>query len=103
MRHATLMSLALAALLGAAGPARAAPPERPPAAVSAAAQGGGQGGAARPFEKRRRNSYAACNRESHRRDLHGGPRRRFLIRCRLGYERRQNPSGGPAAGPARRP
>lgn len=101
MRHATLMSLALAALLGAAGPARAAPPERAPAAAPPATQGGvhgGQGGAARPFEKRRRTSYAACNRESHRRDLHGGPRRRFLIRCRLGYERRPAP-----AGPARRP
>ncbi|MFD1352603.1 serine/threonine protein kinase, partial [Methylorubrum suomiense] len=53
----------------------------------------------RPGERRRRTSYAACNRESHRRNLYGGARRRFLIRCRLGYERRP----GPAAGPARRP
>ncbi|TNC13281.1 hypothetical protein FF100_10680 [Methylobacterium terricola] len=39
--------------------------------------------------RRRRPSYAACNRASQRRSLHGGARRRFLIRCRLGYERIQ--------------
>ncbi len=39
--------------------------------------------------RRRRPSYAACNRASQRRNLHGGARRRFLIRCRLGYERIQ--------------
>ncbi|MFH6782606.1 MULTISPECIES: hypothetical protein [Methylobacterium] len=39
--------------------------------------------------RRRRPSYAACNRASQRRGLHGGARRRFLIRCRLGYERIQ--------------
>ena len=37
--------------------------------------------------ERRRRSYAACNRASHQRGLRGGKRRRFLIRCRLGYER----------------
>ncbi|MET7247594.1 hypothetical protein ABZT49_30015, partial [Methylobacterium sp. EM32] len=39
--------------------------------------------------RRRRPSYAACNRASQRRSLKGGARRRFLIRCRLGYERIQ--------------
>jgi hypothetical protein len=39
--------------------------------------------------RRRRPSYAACNRASQRRSLRGGARRRFLIRCRLGYERIQ--------------
>ncbi|RVU21671.1 hypothetical protein [Methylobacterium oryzihabitans] len=47
---------------------------------------------------RRRTSYAACNRASHRRNLHGGARRRFLTRCRLGYERIQPPAGQPARG-----
>ncbi len=58
-----------------------------------------QGPGARASERRRRISYAACNRESHRRKLSGGARRRFLVRCRLGYERR--PAAQPA--PARRP
>ncbi|GJD61647.1 hypothetical protein CS379_23125 [Methylobacterium frigidaeris] len=56
----------------------------------------GNGPAARPATperaatpRRRRPSYAACNRASQRRSLKGGARRRFLIRCRLGYERIQ--------------
>lgn len=130
MRLPTLMSLALAvALAGAAVPALAAPErgaapernaaerpsaERPtgaapapapastpsPSPASSAASPPATPATARPGERRRRNSYAACNRESHRRNLYGGPRRRFLIRCRLGYELRRP---GPAAGPARRP
>lgn len=40
---------------------------------------------------RRRRSYAACNRASHQRGYRGGKRRRFLIRCRLGYERTRTP------------
>ncbi len=115
MRLPTLMSLALAvALAGAAVPALAAPerspaerspaeqraaPERtPPASGAATAPASGAPPAARSGERRRRMSYAACNRESHRRNLYGGPRRRFLIRCRLGYERRPGPTA-----PARRP
>lgn len=43
--------------------------------------------------ERRRRSYAACNRASHQRGLRGGKRRRFLIRCRLGYERTRGQSG----------
>ncbi|GJE55078.1 hypothetical protein [Methylobacterium thuringiense] len=46
----------------------------------------------RAAEKRRR-SYASCNRESHNRSLRGGARRRFLIRCKLGYERRRPGQG----------
>ncbi|MGY2048335.1 serine/threonine protein kinase [Methylobacterium sp. JK268] len=49
---------------------------------------------------RRRISYAACNRAALRRSLRGGARRRFLIRCRLGYERIQPAS---PARPAERP
>jgi hypothetical protein len=55
--------------------------------------------------ERRRPSYAACNRASHQRGYHGGRRRRFLIRCRLGYERpRAAQHQGPAsAAPVRKP
>lgn len=57
--------------------------------------------------ERRRRSYAACNRASHQRGLRGGKRRRFLIRCRLGYERTRVPGGQPAAAapaqPGRKP
>ena len=111
MRLPTLMSLALVAFMGGAVPVLAAPPERnpaerpaaewtPPAPGAATAPAPGATPAARPGERRRRTSYAACNRESHRRKLYGGPRRRFLIRCRLGYELRRP---GPASGPVRRP
>jgi hypothetical protein len=57
--------------------------------------------------ERRRRSYAACNRASHQRDYRGGRRRRFLIRCRLGYERTRLPSQHqaptPTTPPARKP
>lgn len=56
--------------------------------------------------ERRRRSYAACNRASHQRGLRGGKRRRFLIRCRLGYERTRTPqhqAPAPAPAPARKP
>ncbi|WP_244472382.1 hypothetical protein [Methylobacterium sp. Leaf108] len=76
-------------------PAQAAPPAAATAPVQRPLPG------ARP-EKRRRNSYASCNRQSHNRGLRGGARRRFLVRCKLGYERpRANPAS-PAA-PARQP
>jgi hypothetical protein len=57
---------------------------------------------------RRRRSYAACNRASHQRGYHGGRRRRFLIRCRLGYERTRTPQvqqapAQQAPPPARKP
>ena len=129
MRAVTLFSVALAGLLCAVAPAGAAPPGEgaqgpsqsqpqaqgqtqgqsqplpqsqtqpaaPPAQAAPAARSPSQG--ARAAERRRRISYAACNRESHRRKLSGGARRRFLVRCRLGYERR--PASQPA--PARRP
>ena len=120
MRPLTLLSVALAGLLCAAAPAGAAPPgdgasgqpqgqsqgqlqgaphsaAPPPSQTAPAARPAGQG--VRASERRRRISYAACNRESHRRRLSGGARRRFLVRCRLGYERR--PASQPA--PARRP
>ncbi|ARO54211.1 Serine/threonine protein kinase [Methylorubrum extorquens] len=128
MRPVTLLSVALAGLLWAAAPAGAAPPGdgaagQPQGQSQGQSQGPLQGQvqgpphgaapappqaapAARPpgagmraSERRRRISYAACNRESHRRRLSGGARRRFLVRCRLGYERR--PASQPA--PARRP
>jgi len=126
---ATLLSLALAGWLGATAASPAAPVTRPPATAQAqtppppapqgapadTADGAGSGAArnapppAAGREKRRRTSYASCNRESHRRNLRGGTRRRFLIRCRLGYERRQQPAvgqggaQGQAPPPARRP
>jgi hypothetical protein len=81
---------------GSAGEAAASSPQAGPRpATSARAE-------------RRRRSYAACNRASHQRGLRGGKRRRFLIRCRLGYERtRVQPAQPSAAGqpvpPARRP
>ncbi|MFC6790431.1 hypothetical protein ACFQE0_12930 [Methylobacterium komagatae] len=61
---------------------------------------------------KRRRSYAACNRASHQRGYRGGKRRRFLIRCRLGYERtrahqqqqqQQQAPVAPAPAPARKP
>ncbi|MER2267495.1 hypothetical protein [Methylobacterium oxalidis] len=79
----------------AAAPARNANPA--PAAQPAAAPPGNA--APRVGERRRRNSYAACNRVSNQRGLRGGPRRRFLIRCRLGYERTRPAQGAPAQNP----
>jgi hypothetical protein len=55
---------------------------------------------------RRRPSYAACNRASHQRGYRGGRRRRFLIRCRLGYERpraQQHQTPAAPANPVRKP
>ena len=112
MRLVTLLPVALAGLLCAAAPAGAAPPvdgaqgqvqgqsqAQPQGQPQAAPAPRAQGPGARAAERRRRISYAACNRESHRRKLSGGARRRFLVRCRLGYERR--PASQPA--PSRRP
>ena len=112
MRTVTLVSVALIGLCCAAAPAGAAPPPGAPAqpqpqpqtstpapaqpnAVAQRPQNPGQ----RAAELRRRSSYAACNRESHRRKLSGGARRRFLVRCRLGYERRASPNAAPARKP----
>ncbi|MFE1602460.1 serine/threonine protein kinase [Methylobacterium sp. ID0610] len=70
----------------------APPPVTAPAPPAAAPAPRGDGrGAGRA---KRRISYAACNRAALRRNLKGGARRRFLIRCRLGYERIQ--PGNPA-------
>lgn len=49
--------------------------------------------------ERRRPTYASCNRVAHQRNLHGGARRRFLIRCKLGYERPRTPQPAPARQP----
>lgn len=102
-------------------PARPAQPATAPHPTEAAAPhpAAGPGEAAAPAQtgprpassgraERRRRSYAACNRASHQRGLRGGKRRRFLIRCRLGYERTRAQSAQPApAGqpvqPARKP
>ena len=123
MRPVTLFSVAFAGLVCAVTPVGAAPPgdkaqgptqgqpqgqppalpqgqppsAAPPSQATQASRSQGQG--MRAAERRRRISYAACNRESHRRKLSGGARRRFLVRCRLGYERR--PASQPA--PVRRP
>ncbi len=109
MRPVTLLSVALAGLLCAVAPAGAVPPADgsqgqpaaaavPPPQTAPAARPQAPGARA-PEQRRRRTSYASCNRESHRRKLSGGARRRFLVRCRLGYERRP---AAPSA-PARRP
>lgn len=84
------------------GPVNAAPP---PAAQPVPRS------AATARAERRRRSYAACNRASHQRSLRGGKRRRFLIRCRLGYERTRGQQiqgltpapGVPSAAPAPAP
>ncbi|WP_418291996.1 hypothetical protein [Methylobacterium durans] len=110
IKRATLGRLAGLALIGmmlGAAPAVAAQPTVQPAAqppapaparnaapAPAAAPPGSAG--ARANERRRRNSYAACNRVSNQRGLRGGPRRRFLIRCRLGYERTRPAQTAPA-------
>jgi hypothetical protein len=88
-------------------------PQTPPAATQPAAQGparapgtgqvsgtsGGRGAA--QTGRSRRPSYAACNRMSHARGLRGGARRRFLVRCKLGYDRPR--TGQPQPAPARQP
>lgn len=112
---ACLAALCLAGPIAHAAPGEASRPALPatdakpmetamphaPAAPGEAAQAR-QGTSARG--ERRRPSYAACNRASHQRGLRGGKRRRFLIRCRLGYERTRGQSagqsGGQSAGPA---
>lgn len=87
-------------------PAEAPPHPGAPAPESATAQSTPRPAASARAERRRR-SYAACNRASHQRGLRGGRRRRFLIRCRLGYERTRLPAAQPAAGqppqPGRKP
>ncbi|MCJ2119758.1 hypothetical protein MKK65_24850 [Methylobacterium sp. J-001] len=107
-----------AAPASAAPPANAAKPAQPvpaadapqPAATPAPSAAQPQT-APRPASsgraERRRRSYAACNRASHQRGLRGGRRRRFLIRCRLGYERTHGQAAQPGAAqpvqPGRKP
>jgi hypothetical protein len=77
----------------AAKPAPAAPQAAPSPRPGTAFRGPG-----------RRRSYASCNRQSQARGLRGGVRRRFLIRCRLGYERpRAAPPASAQNPPARQP
>ncbi len=106
MKHATLAWLAALSLLGSAplalaqqpaAPAQSAPAQVAPKPPAPQAQQAGPGRPAGARAERRRRSYASCNRASHQRGLQGGKRRRFLIRCRLGYERPRQP---PAAQPA---
>ncbi|KQP90966.1 hypothetical protein ASF60_03850 [Methylobacterium sp. Leaf113] len=52
-------------------------------------------GTAQQASRPRRRSYAACNRISHTRGLRGGARRRFLVRCKLGYDRPRNGQSQP--------
>ena len=61
---------------------------RPAGASQAVGTAGGRGAA--QVGRPRRRSYAACNRISHTRGLRGGARRRFLVRCKLGYDRPRN-------------
>jgi hypothetical protein len=49
--------------------------------------------------RRARVPYAVCNRQAHARGLRGGARRRFLIRCKLGYETPRPPQAAPARQP----
>ncbi|TXM78596.1 hypothetical protein FV218_02225 [Methylobacterium sp. WL69] len=74
---------------------RPASPAQPTPAQAAPTPGGRGAGAAR----RPRSSYASCNRLAHARGLRGGARRRFLIRCKLGYERPRPPQAAPARQP----
>jgi hypothetical protein len=97
--------LALATAVAAQTPApsaqapRAAPPQvapapgsGQPAAVSPGPARSQQGGVAPTatergvVERRRNRTYAGCNRAALRRALRGGERRRFITRCRLGYD-----------------
>jgi hypothetical protein len=116
MKLAMLACLAALCLIGPS--AHAAPGDAPkstapahpatPAETGSPLPAGTPGEAAAPAQaaprpaasgraERRRRSYAACNRASHQRGLRGGKRRRFLIRCRLGYERTRGQAGQPAA------
>ena len=98
-----LLILALAGLLGMSAAAVAAPAAAPTprAAPASPAQPAAERSAPAPRSaagSRRRRSYASCNRISHQRGLSGGVRRRFLIRCRLGYERRGAGQAVPSQG-----
>ncbi|MCJ2033602.1 hypothetical protein [Methylobacterium sp. J-068] len=124
LKPATVAGLALLALavltghpsVGSSALAQAAPPAQAPAVqarpqpapaaaqpqaprIPAAGTSGGRGAA--QVGRSRRPSYAACNRISHARNLRGGARRRFLVRCKLGYDRPR--AGQPQAAPARQP
>ncbi|SDN98213.1 hypothetical protein SAMN05216360_113101 [Methylobacterium phyllostachyos] len=107
---ACLAALCLAGPIAHAAPGEASRPAVPahgqPVEASAshpaatAGEAGPRQGVSARIERRRR-SYAACNRASHQRGLRGGKRRRFLIRCRLGYERTRGQTGqsaGPSTG-----
>ncbi|WP_299657510.1 serine/threonine protein kinase [Methylobacterium sp.] len=74
-------------------------PARPAAPGQASGTAGGRGSA--QVGRNRRPSFAACNRISHARGLRGGARRRFLVRCKLGYDRPRPAQPQPA--PARQP
>lgn len=77
----------------AAGQLQGAPQAGPRGAAPAGVRG----------SDRRRPSYASCNRASQARGLRGGARRRFLIRCKLGYERPRPSQAGQPQVPGRQP
>ena len=106
MKLTTLACLAALCVIGPETVAVAAPASAP--GTQAQPSVGRAGPAAIRAGDRRRRSYAACNRASHARALQGGRRRRFLIRCKLGYERPRTPSvqqqqPAPASAPAPAP
>lgn len=98
MKLTTLACLAALGLIGPATLAAAAPAATPGAQAQPSLGRAGQP-TVRSGDKRRR-SYAACNRASHSRALRGGKRRRFLIRCKLGYERPRTQPGVQQSPPA---
>lgn len=99
--------IALGSARAETAPPSAAPPSAAPAAqtqpASPQAAPAPRGAPAGRIEKRRRPTYAACNRMARNRGLRGGARRRFLVRCKLGYERPRTPPSQPSAAPARQP
>ena len=90
MKLPALACLVALGLIGPASLAAAAPANETDVQAPAVATGRAGPAMLRGSDRRRR-SYAACNRASHQRALRGGRRRRFLIRCKLGYERPRNP------------
>ena len=87
-----------------AQPSTAAPPNAQAETGAQPQTAAAQSTARTPAERRRNRSYARCNRAAIARGLYGGGRRRFLIRCRLGYERGIGQPGQQAAPvPMRKP
>lgn len=99
MKPAMLACLAILLLVPGAALSRAVDTPRQPGTSQKAAPAADGAPAPRAGERRRRTSYARCNRTAHERGLRGGVRRRFMIRCRLGYEKPRQPSQTQQAAP----